>query len=257
MGNEVNITFASYDLQDSNLISSGIVHENTPHRELITEDRSRQERMYLVATRWKSRTIKVLGNISQSSQTNADTELDTLKESLIGTEQNLDIAYAGGTRRYKATLKSINVNRRHYHVSTMPYEMEFFCTNPFGYATSTTTHEDHDITSSPHNSSVTIAGSYNPLPAIAITTTNETTMTAIAFANTTTGDTITITRAFADSEILTIDCDAMTVDVDGTGVDYTGIFPAFQPNSNSYTLTVTDGGSFDVDIDITYTATYI
>lgn len=254
---EVNATFNSYDLQTSSVVSSGIVHENTPHREIVTEDRPRQERIYIVDTYWKSRTIKVLGTIIQSSQSDADTELDDLKENLIGTEQNLDIDYAGGTRRYKATVKSIKSNREHYHISHLPYEIEFFCADPFGYATSSTNHSDDDITSSPHTSSVTIAGSYNPLPTITMTVDSETDMTVIKFENTTTGDEIQVSRSFADAEVLEIDCDEMTVEVDDTAVDYSGGFPEFEPNSNSYKITVTDSGAFNIDLDIDYTATYL
>ena len=115
----LNLLFNSYDIQTDELITSGVVHEDTGNRNLVVERRPRQERQYLVDAYWQDRTIVVTGNLVQTTKDLADTDLDTLKTNLIGTEQNLDIDYAGGTRRYKATLRSIKVNRRFFRSRMM------------------------------------------------------------------------------------------------------------------------------------------
>lgn len=250
-----NITFDSFDLQDSNYHTRRVTHRKFPDRSIIIEPQTRRDGFRVVRTKYNKKSILVSGNITANTVAGLRTLLDDMKKNLRGTDKNLDIGYGGSTIRFKATVQKIDVPEDYYHLTFIPFEIEFLC-HPLGEATSTTNHSDDDITSSPHNSSLTITGSESPLPVITLTVDAETSMTVIKFKNIITNTEITITKAFSAADVLEIDCENLTVKVNGTEVDFTGIFPEFEPGVNNYTVTITDGGAFNVDLDIDYNAYY-
>lgn len=250
-----NITFNSFDLQDGNYHTKKITHRKFPERIILTEPKTRRDGFSIVDKYFEKKIIILEGTITGGSEAGLRTLIDNMKKEIRGTDKNLDIDYGGSTIRYEATVQKLEVPEDYYHLTFIPFTIEFLC-HPLGKATSTTNHSDNDITSSPHNSSLTITGSESPLPVITLTVDAETSMTVIKFKNTTTNSEITITRAFAATEVLEIDCENLTVKVDGTEVDFTGVFPEFDPGSNNYTITITDGGAFNIDLDVDYAAYY-
>lgn len=250
-----NVTFNSFDLQDSNYHTRKITHRKFPERIILAEPKSRRDGFSIVDKYFEKKVIVLEGTITGNSEAGLRTLVDNMKKEIRGTDKNLDIDYGGSTIRYKATVQKLEIPEDYFHLTFVPFEIEFLC-HPLGKATSTTNHSDDDITSSPHNGSVTITGSESPLPVIKLTIDAETSMSVVKFKNTTTNTEITVTRAFSAGEVLEIDCENLTVKVDGTEVDFTGVFPEFEPGSNSYTITITDGGSFNVDLDIDYYPTY-
>jgi len=235
-------------------------HQTAPERDLELVKLPNRSGEVLISNNFRSKRILLKGVIVGSSPADLQTKVDTFKELFSRQDKNLDITPDGGLkRRYVAICLSHMFDQESYNVTHIPWEAEFIVPSGEGKATSSITYSDDDITSSPHTDAIglILAGSKAPKPVIVITIDNETTMTKLRFKNNTTDQYIEITRAFADAEVLTIDCDNMTCQVGGVDVDFDGVFPEFDLGTNSYTLTTTDAGAFNIDLDVVYYLTYL
>ena len=250
------ISFNTYSLQTSNIITERILHTSSPENDLQTMQRMRRSGSFLMSNYWIKKIINATGNILATSVSDLDSRIDELKENLVGENLNLDIGYAGGTRRYRATIRRVEIEREHFHNNWCPFSIEFVCADAFGKDTSSTSVTQDSNTTSPFSKTFTISGSIGPYPIITLDFVSGANVTVIKIENTTTGDSMTITRAFSDAESLVVDCDGMTVKVDGTEIDFSGVFPEFIVGSNVLQVTVT-GSPFDIDLDITYVSLYL
>ncbi len=203
---------------------------------------------------YPSRTVKIGGTIHGSTQADLDTRIDTFKGYFRGKDKNLDITYAGSTRRYIATKNSVGVARQQKQLWAT-FAVEFICTNPFGLDTSSTSLiNSQNYTSATLTSTPTILGTAPyQLPVITIT----------IDALTGTGDYIQITNGLNTQEMLlyglglvagdviVIDCVNRTVKLNGTEIDYVGTYLVLEPGASS--ITYTDGFTTrTVDIVATY-----
>jgi len=251
-----NLKFDSYDLQTTNIKTRSIHHKHYPSRVIDIESNIRVADFRFISSYWDKKIITVNGSIVADSANTLRTVIDEMKNKLQGTEKSLDIDYGDGTIRYTATVKSLEIPDDFYYITLVPFTIEFLC-QPYGKSITSTNSSLNDITTSPKSHSLTVTGSSDPLPTITLTVDNETTMTEIEFKNVTTDDIITVTRAFADTEVLVIDCENQTVKVDDVNVDFTGVFPRFNTGANDCLVTITDGGAFNVDLDIDYYPHYL
>ena len=262
------ITFNTFDLQDSNFRTKDIIYRNYPARTIDLEPYPRRDGFRFVNSYYELKNITVKGTLTRDTEANLKTSVDTLKENLHTEEGNLDIGDGATTMRYVCTVASVDVPEEHYHITRVPYVINFRC-QPFGKETSTT-NDSQSITQaspSPFLGTFDPIGSIGPRPTLKWTTNGAPTaaITQIKFDNTTTTDVITVPSLVLDAsgDYLIIDTEAMTVKVsiDGgaeTEVDYTGVFPLFDAGSNSYEVTITGGGAtWTLDQDIDYLATFL
>lgn len=250
-----SISFNSYNLQTSNIITERILHTSSPENDFLSERKMRREGSYLLSNYWIRKIITVSGHIIGTSASDLGSRIDTLKQNLIGEKLDLDIGFAGGTRRYKATARRVEIEKEHFHSNWCPFSIEFACVDSFGRATSSTSETLSAQTTSPFNKIFTMGGSIGAYPIITLDFTSGSSVTVVKIENTATEEFMTVTRTFADAESLAIDCENLTVTVDSVDVDFTGVFPSFIVGSNNVEITVT--GAFNIDLDITYTKIYI
>jgi len=254
-----SITYNGRDLQTSTYRTTNIVYRHLADRIVDLKTLPRRGGFNVLDTRYDRKIIRVTGYIISDSEANLRTARDDLLKDIAAgsvVEKNLDIGYGGSTIRYKATVQSINVPEEHYHITRLPFTITFLAL-PWGTATSTTTENWTNQTASLTDATIDITGTFSPLPTITFHVDSETDMTAVKFDNNTTNEWIQVSRSFAAGEDLVIDCDAQTVQVDGTDVDFSGVFPSFDPGTNTFDLTVTDTGSFQYDLSISYYPTYL
>lgn len=203
---------------------------------------------------YPSRIVKISGSIHGSSQTDLDNRIDTFKGYFRGKDKNLDITYAGTTRRYIATKNAVNVTRED-KVLWATFTVEFICTNPFGLDTSSTTLiSSLNYTGATLTSTPTVLGTAPyQLPVITLT----------LDALTGTGDYIQVTNdlntqaialyglGLVAGDVIVIDCVNRTVKKNGVEVDYLGSFLVLEPGASS--ITYTDGfATRQVDIVVQY-----
>lgn len=235
-------------------------HQQAPNREMIIDRLGNRDGEVIISNYYRRKRITVKGTLVGSSASDLQNKVDTFKELFSREAKNLDITPTGGiTRRYVATCDRHTLDQDHYNITFLPWTAEFIVPLGYGKSTSLTNHSDDDITASPHTSSFSVTGSRGCLPVITLTVDSETSMTAIKFENTTTDQYITVTPSggYTNSDVLEIDCENMTCKLNGTSIDFVGVFPSFDVGSNSYKITVTDGGAFNISLDIDYNSLYL
>lgn len=250
------ITFNSYSLQTTSIITEKITHASTPDLDLTTEQVARMDRSIITSDYWIKKTIQITGHLFCSSIAALDAKIDEIKAGLLGTNQNLDISFSGGTRRYLATTKSIEIEREHYNSSWCPFTIEFLCADPFGRATSTTSHTLTAQAASPFSLVFTMVGSVPAYPTISLTLTSGINVTQVKIENTTTSDSITLVDSYNNGDVILIDCDSQTAKINAVEYDFSGIFPEFVIGSNTVQVTIT-GSPFLADLAVTYTKLYL
>ena len=251
-----SISFNSFSLQSSEYITRTITHRQIGDRVLNTKPNLRRGSFDIVDTRFTSKIITITGWIKSDTAANLRTAIDTMKENIQGKEKNLDIDYGSGTIRYKSTVQSVDIQEEAWYISQVPFTIEFLC-EPWGTTPTTSSQSYLNKTTTTHSDTINITGSMGPFPTLTVDIDSESDMTVIKFQNDTTNDWVQIDRSFAAGESLVIDCLNETIQVDGTNVDFTGVFPGFETNTNSFMVTITDSGAFQYDLKISYNPHYL
>lgn len=232
------ITYDGTSLQTANIKSDTIKHESIDNKRQDIQLLGRSDGGKLVSINYSPKAITIVGSIKGSSQADLEQRIESLKELISRQQKNLDIGYAGGTRRFVTTMSSFTMERMHYNLTYAEWEMVFIVSNPpFGRALDTTTANYSIGTAGTYDGTITFVGNAPPLPKIKVTVVSQSNMSALVFRNKETGDYITIRRTFANSDIVIIDTLENTVTVNGTAVDYEGFFPEFKATSNDFAVT--------------------
>ena len=226
-----SVSFASNSLQTANIIVSDVDHYGVPTKDVKIYPLAHANRSKIPYSSFPTKTIPVSGTIVGTSPADLDNQIDIFKSYLNGTEQNLDIGYNGSTRRYIATLNSCSIERPNGLVKAK-FKIEFICSSPYGMNTTTTTAlSAAGRTLNTYSDSYTFIGTAPYLAPIATITYSAITGTtgSVSWGNGGTGQQITVTRTWATTDILVIDCGAKSVKVNGVDVNFTGAFPEFPP----------------------------
>jgi phage-related protein len=235
------ITFDGVSLEDSTYQTRFIKHESLPDRALAILKIARNDGVIIISDTYNQKIIEVRGILKGDSQTDLEQKIDTFTELISRTAKNLDIGYAGGTRRYIAT--AINpddaFDRDHFHISYVPYVIHFLVPSGLGKDITETQNAYADITAWHYENTVTITGSYPAKPKIIIDFNTAGTCDSIQFTNTTTNTQITISKDtgdFSNGDILLIDCEKRKVTLNGADYDFDGIFPRFVVGTNNFQI---------------------
>ncbi len=259
-----SITFAGLSLQSTNWLTKDIIYRNIPNKQITTEQLGRRDGFRVVNTYYSQKEIEVNGVVADSSESALRATIDTMKEYLNKDEQNLDIDDGGTTIRYSATLSEFSVPEEFYHITEVPFSLRFLC-QPFGKTTTAVT-SSASVTSTASSGAFNPLGSANPYPQLKWQATGTPThpITKIIFTNSTTNNSITISSLVIDAknDYVIVDTNAMTVksSYDGAAevsIDFDGVFPSFNTNTNSYTVSVTTTNSFALKQSIIYYPSYL
>jgi len=233
------ITFDSVSLQDANYTVRSARHDSSSERELDMLSIARDDGSILVAEKYTAKTILVTGIIKSATQAGLETQIDTLKELVSRREKNLDISYAGGTRRYVAYARNIRVERDHYHINYAPYEIEFVAPKGVGVDINTTASVNAQSADPTYTGTASFVGSARPKPVITLTFgANWVDAWGISFENTDTNEIMVVNRqtaVFASAKVLEIDCENKTVKYDSStsNLNFYRVFPSFEIGSNN------------------------
>ena len=251
------VTFNNYDLQDATVITNRAQHTQYPDRDLTFKRKTRADGFHIVNNYFISRHIVVGGTIKGADTATLHTNVDVLKKNLVGQNKNLDIDFNGTTRRYVATVESLDVPEDFYHLTFIPYTVTFLC-SPFGKDTVSKSMTQISATITTTTGTMTFAnGSAAPLPVITIKLTALSgSADLVRFTNQTTEEWVEVRRTFLLNDTIEIDVENQTVKVNGSHANFTGIFPSYVTDTNGYKLTVR-GSGFTVTLDVEYTPLYL
>lgn len=230
------LTYDSNSLQTANIVTEDIDHFDLPAKDAKAYGLAHANRSKIPFVSYPSKIIKITGTLSDTSISAVDTLVDTFKGYFIGQDKNLDIDYAGSTRRYIATVNSISI-KRPGGLAWATFEVEFICTLPFGETTANTTILNvSGRTNSSYSDNYTFAGNAPtqwPVFTVTYTALSANATDTVIIANDTTGQAISVTRAWLVNDVLEIDVVNKTVKVNGTPVDFSGAFPEFAPGAQT------------------------
>lgn len=248
-----NVTFDTNDLQTSTILTSEIDHGSMPEKSVSLYALAHANRGNIAYTGFSSRRVRLAGKLIGTSISNLDTLIDTFKGYLNGQDKNLDIDYAGGTRRYIATLNGLSIDRP-YGLVHANYVAEFVCSEPFGRNTTTTSALSATArTASSYTDNHTFLGTAPfQLPIITITINSVTDGdNFLKFSNSGNSQSILLAGVtFAAADVIVIDCEEKLVTLNGDEIDFIGAFPEFPPGDQSFAYS--DGftaRNFDIDVD--------
>lgn len=244
--------FNGYSLQSDDIISSIMLDDSAPLREFETRPVQRADGEFAVGDYWRQKTVRLSGFIQKTTNALLEAEIDLMKKACAVSESNLDIKKAGTIRRYVGTLingQFMFQNRRGFHITTCPFELEFSCLIPFGQSVNYQSITFESQTSLDLDEQVENTGTTKALPIVVLNFGSASGVTAVSFTNNTTGESISITESVSAGDYLRFDSEMREVTINGTLVDYDGAFPDLSTGSNSITVAIT-GTSATYDLTV-------
>lgn len=251
----VAISYNGTSLQSTTIITQEIEHESVDGKALDLQKLAARDGGKLLAANFNPRVIRIRGYIKSTTQALLETAIDDLKETLNATTKNLDIGYAGGTRRYVCDMASVTLLRMHFNITFADFEVSFVCAKtPFGKPLDTTSAAYTINSIGTYAGSFVALGNYKPKPLVQITFTEVAGVDKIRLRNISTGDWIEVNNAsgFINNDVIEIDCDQYTVTVNGVAWDYSGFFPQFLPTGNDFRISFSPGIHYKSTVQIIY-----
>lgn len=252
------ISFNSNSLQTDNIITQDIPHFGASGKRATPYTISHANKSVIPFIEYPNKVIPVGGQIVGTSVSDLDTQIDIFNGYMLAENANLDIGYAGSTRRYVSTPTSINITRPN-GLLVANFTVQFVCTEAFGKDTAVTTAiSASGRTMALYDDSYTFEGTAPyQLPVITVTysAVGDVTSKSVSISNNDTGQTITVTRIFTAGDVLQVVASTGKVTVNGTEVEFSGAFPVFVPGAG--TVGYSDGFSTRTfDYDVSYTKRY-
>ena len=240
-GTQDGIVFNGYSLQNTSVVTQELIQDNFPSRSFDIDDVPRGDGRIYLNDYWRSKRITLKGYIKKATNSLLEAEIDAFKYKMSGVQANLDIKIDGAVRRYVASCVNADVfsGRRGYHVTMIPFTLQFDCLTPFGTDTSYTVFDWLAQTALTLEEQVENAGTAEATPIIVLNFTAASSVTAVSFANAATGETITITENITTADYLRIDAENKEGTLNGVIVDYTGTFPQINVGNNAITTIIT------------------
>lgn len=244
----MNITFDNVGLSVAPYALAELKHEKTSDRDFISFGLARERGSILVDTNYKTKEITIAGRITGTNQADLENNIDITKELLSREGKNLDIDYAGGTRRYKATNIIFDVDRQYFNLNYAPYSATFFVPSGVGEDIAVTNQQTTGITVASKVGSITILGTAYPMPTVKLTfSAGVAVASASLLVN---GLKITYTGTIASTDVLIFDIENKKVTLNGVEKDFTGMFPQFVIGVNAWKIDVASTShTYKCDID--------
>lgn len=255
-----NVIFDGNDLQTATIITSDIQHESIPEKDAKTYALAHANRSVMPIVNYPRRVITLSGTLLATTVAGLDSLLDTFKAYLRDPNSNLDIDYNGSTRRYvNCTLSRLSIDRPR-GLTHAKFNADFWCTEPFGQATTPTIANTESAQTGATDTWVHSYAGTAPyqLPVITLDINSITGGDGfLTVKNNANGQGITIIgQTFVAADQIVIDSKNRTVTKNGTEIDYLGAFPELPPGSQ--TIAYSDGFTTrNFDVEITYVPLYL
>lgn len=203
---------------------------------------------------YRAKTITFYLTVFWNTIVDTNNAIDTLKERTRKTEWRLEINVNGTIRRCKAQRTSLDFGRKYYHLTFVPdVKITFLTLSPHREEKLMTSKNDNltwDLTYTMHNS---WTAPVYPVAYVNFWTGNAW-ITSVSLLYQ--GQTITITEAFADWDILTIDAIEKVVKKNNTPIDYDWVFTRLEPGDNVCELTFNAGATVNAQLTTSFFKTY-
>jgi hypothetical protein len=234
-----SIKFDGTEILNTTYIPRFIKHESPPERILNILDLPRDDGSVLISSKYGRKYIPIQGVLVGSSESDLESKIDTFKELFSRTNKNLDITFAGATRRYKASVESFSFDRDYYNISYVPWQARFVIVEGVGEDTTETAYKNEDeITpgSDGVQSAWTLAGTAPPKPRVTITpnaTGADCRGVAIVNEDNSQRIMVPVSGGLASGTPIEIDFRLKTAKLAGVETEYLGQFPEMKVGVNN------------------------
>lgn len=244
----MTITYDGTNILDNIQKTRLIQHESVADFNINILKPSRADGTIFIDEFIDTKEIVIEGIIQGTSQDNLEQNIDTFNELMNRRNKNLDISYAGGTRRYVCIPKEIKYNRDYFHLLFVPFRVVMQVPAGIGKDTSVTTITAKTLTAVTTTETLVFSGTVTPKPVIKVVVNTIGNADVIKVKNTDNGEYMEVDLdGFSATNYLEIDCDNLTVLKNGTTIlNYRGKFPSFKIGTNNLEYTVF-GSSYDLD----------
>ena len=267
----VSISYNSYNLQttvdpENTVMSRDILYRHMGDKNIVLRSDTIRDGFDVVSVNYSQKIITVRGLLKSDSQANLRLLRDAFMSALRPNERNLDIDDGSETIRYKASVQSIDVPEEFFHITILPFSIEFLA-QPFAKATTYTavtlgTNEGADF-----SHTFTVTGTYKAKPTVTFVVDDGDNLNYIELENGENLDWIRVakeallTDLFVDGDQIEINCEDETVRLlraaAWSNVDFTGIFPSLMVGSNKLNITLNKSAAVQVDASLVYYPTYL
>lgn len=198
-----------------------------PSRKIVAAQIANTSSTAISSALYEAKKIRVSGIIARTGKSGLEQALRDLQALLQGRNKLLTLEIIGVDTEYTATMSNLSINNNAGGYALV--DIDFICTEPYGYKTSSITVANYvAATSQPLTTAYTWQGNVGQAPIITVDinsrTLNGTTGT-ITITNTTQNISIAVESAYAVNDILIINCKTKTATINGTNVDFTGSIP--------------------------------
>jgi hypothetical protein len=242
----MSIKYDSTELQNATYLPRYIQHETSPERLIDSIKLIRQNGEIIIDDTMSIKYIDIVGVLIGSSKSDLETKIDAFKELISRKDKNLDIDWAGGTRRYVCRSIRHEFKRDFYNILHCPYLIRFLVPSGIGIATAEVTLLDKSgIVATTNSEALTFLGSVQPKPKHRIDITTLGNADVIRIENVDTGDYMDVDLKISTGFIgsFEIDEENQTVTAGTTNLNYRGKFPSVNPGLNNLKMTVYGSGS--------------
>lgn len=251
----MGIQYDSTEILNTTYIPRFVKHESAPNREVSLLDLAREDGSVLVAEKYGVKRIILRGHLTAATESALETAIDNFKELFSRKEKDLDISWAGGTRRYVATCLRHEFDRDHFHLLFVPWVAEFIVPAGIGKATSETGYKVNIIIANATGTQTTawtLEGSAKPKPRFELWNNGVSAVLCKGFSlqNVDSGERIVVTKSdgFSTDKVFVIDCENKIVTYDDIERKFFGKFPTFKVGVNNMELVM--GRVLDQEFDI-------
>lgn len=250
----VALSFGDYDLQTDTVVTTSTDVFSAPKNNIQADKLAESDGAVIVKTSYDVKIFTVEGLLRTDTREDTQQLMDEFKVALSQPNQAFDIEFAGDIRRYVATAQNIIISNSRMR-STAGFSVEFLCPSGVGSDTySSTLLASSNFSTSTATLGITAGGTYQAEPVIVVTVNTVTggTTKTILINNDVTRRGISVTRTWANADVLEIDSLNKTIYVNNVPVEFTGQFPVWKPGVGSI-------GYVDdfTTRDVTVTADYI
>jgi len=125
------IAFNGYGLQNANIRTMLVDHDDTGRIDLATFDFPRDDGGGFLTKYYRGRQVQLRVSITSDSADNLNAKIDEIKKNLSKTEGNLDITVGGEIRRIRATVSAIKFDRKSYNITFIHAVITFSAVEAF------------------------------------------------------------------------------------------------------------------------------
>lgn len=248
-----DIIFNWLGLQNLNITASFKNDDNLPNIDLNTFQNPIVDGGGVLSRRYTKKDISISWRLKGADGEELNNLIDLFKIKTSAVEGFLDIKINWIYRRVKATVVSSKIlDRKHYNITQVPYDITFQTLEPFFYNREDESKTDANVT----GDFVTEIEYYwtapsNPRVYFVFTTWGGTNAMTFDLNN----RRLTVNETINDGDVLLFDSIEKTVKINGIEVDYTGTFPQLIYGDNSFQFEI--NGTPDLDITVLYATNYL